>query len=77
MTNSSIACASRKEAMISPPPINQMSLPDCSRRQLTNGPIASLTNSMPDGASTGGDCLEKTIFRLFVSNFAPIRKLTS
>src|SRR5205823_9144269 len=76
MTNSSIACASRNEAMISPPPINQISLPGCSRRRLTNGPIAPLTNSTPDGASGGGALREKTMVRLlFESNFAPRRRL--
>src|SRR5216117_178753 len=54
MTNSSIACASRNEAMIPPPPINQISLPGCARRRLTYGPMASFTNSTPDGASGGG-----------------------
>src|SRR5881394_3521249 len=63
MTNSSIACASRNEAMISPPPINQISLPGCSRRRLTNGPMASFTNSTPEGASAGGGWREKTIVR--------------
>src|SRR3954465_7883136 len=47
-TNSSIACSSRKEAIRSPPPINQMFFPGCPRRRLTNGPIASFTNSTRD-----------------------------
>src|SRR5947199_395749 len=56
MTNSSIACSSRKEAMSSPPPINQMFLPGCSRRRRTNGPMGPFTNSTPDGGggSAGG-----------------------
>src|SRR2546430_12246573 len=37
ISNSSIACASRNEAMIPPPPINQISLPGCARRRLTYG----------------------------------------
>jgi len=44
---------------------------------LTNGPMASFTNSTPDGASAGSGRREKTMFRLCESNFAPIRRLTS
>src|SRR5207249_9331957 len=57
-------------------PINQISLPGCARRRLTNGPMASFTNSTPGGAS-GGGWREKTMLRLCESNFAPIRRLTS
>jgi hypothetical protein len=71
------ALAQDRYAMSPPPPINQMSLPGCSRRRLKNGPIAPLTNSTPGGASAGGAWREKTMCRLFESNFAPMRRLAS
>lgn len=60
MMNSSIAFASRNDAMMSPPPIIQMFLPACARSRSANAPIDSLTKWTPAGTDAGGGRRENT-----------------
>ena len=60
MMNSSIASSSRKDPMISPPPIIQTFLPACVRRRSAKAPIDSVTKWTPAGTEAGGGRRENT-----------------
>jgi hypothetical protein len=55
MMNSSIASSSRKDPMISPPPIIQTFLPASVRMRSANAAMDPVTKWTPAGTNAGGD----------------------